>query len=238
MASGPDALGGLLLAAARGYRHAGRHAYYYARCKFRFDPVYCAILREGLIASETRVLDLGCGQGLLLSLLVQAEKQFRLGNWPQGWPAAPEKLQLRGIERDARAARWAFASLAGQAVIETMDLRQASLPPCDVVVLLDVLQYLDAAQQLALLGKAQRSLSDGGCVILRVMDASAFFSITLAGDRLGTLLRGQPWSRYHVRPLREWVQVLSRMGFDCQAQPMSAGTPFRNVLLVARRRAS
>jgi hypothetical protein len=36
------------------------------------------------------------------------------------------------------------------------------------------------------------------------------------------------------RTLAEWVARLQSLGFEVQSQPMSAGTPFANVLLVAR----
>jgi hypothetical protein len=35
------------------------------------------------------------------------------------------------------------------------------------------------------------------------------------------------------RPLTAWVQQLQSLGFDVNAVPMSQGTPFANVLLVA-----
>jgi cyclopropane fatty-acyl-phospholipid synthase-like methyltransferase len=200
----------------------------------RFDPVFLTILRKGLIPGGARVLDLGCGQGLLLSLLSEAGRRRR--DSPSGCPAVSPPLQLFGIERDPRAAQWARASLAGRATIETADLRQAYLPHCDIVVLLDVLHYLSTDEQRALLQRVANSLSNEGRILLRVFDATARPSLTLVCDRIGTLLRGQAWPRYHVRPVREWRQLLAEIGFDSEAQTLVAGTPFRNVLLVAKRR--
>jgi hypothetical protein len=42
----------------------------------------------------------------------------------------------------------------------------------------------------------------------------------------------------HVRDKAEWIGMLERMGMGVEAEPMSAGTPFANVLLVARRGAA
>jgi hypothetical protein len=35
---------------------------------------------------------------------------------------------------------------------------------------------------------------------------------------------------------REWQEVLAAGGFQCEATPMSAGTPFANIMLIARSR--
>jgi len=51
---------------------------------------------------------------------------------------------------------------------------------------------------------------------------------TLRGHRLGTL---------YCRPLSAWLDALDKLGFVVEAQSMSEGTPFANVLLVARLRA-
>jgi 2-polyprenyl-3-methyl-5-hydroxy-6-metoxy-1,4-benzoquinol methylase len=64
----------LLDAACEPYRNAGRFAYYFARGKLRGDPVYRAILESGLLLGRARVLDLGCGQGLLAAWLRAAER--------------------------------------------------------------------------------------------------------------------------------------------------------------------
>jgi hypothetical protein len=36
------------------------------------------------------------------------------------------------------------------------------------------------------------------------------------------------------RPLADWVHALERRGYVVQALPMSAGTPFANVMIVSR----
>ena len=52
------------LASAR-YRSCGRFAYHFARGKLLGDPAFPHLLEQGLIGRGARVLDLGCGQGLL-----------------------------------------------------------------------------------------------------------------------------------------------------------------------------
>ncbi len=47
-------------------------------------------------------------------------------------------------------------------------------------------------------------------------------------------LRGHRLERLHSRPLEEWQRALEALGFRHEARPMSEGTGFANVLLVAR----
>jgi hypothetical protein len=48
-----------------------------------------------------------------------------------------------------------------------------------------------------------------------------------------TRIRGHRVSPTWGRPLDEWMALLQRLGFSAQSIPMSKGTPFANVLLVA-----
>ena len=79
----------LVAAVERRFARSGSFAKYYARGKLRHDPVYFALLERGLVPDGARVLDLGCGQGLLLALLLEAGAAARAGRWPEGWAAAP-----------------------------------------------------------------------------------------------------------------------------------------------------
>ena len=80
------------------YRRAGRFAYQFARGKLGSDPVFRAILEQGLLKDRTRILDLGCGQGLLAAWLAAAQRSFDAGQWPKDWPPVPRPTSTRGIE--------------------------------------------------------------------------------------------------------------------------------------------
>jgi hypothetical protein len=47
-------------------------------------------------------------------------------------------------------------------------------------------------------------------------------------------MRGQRLPPYHHRSLADWTAMLHSFRFAVEAEPMSEGTPFVNVLLTAR----
>ena len=225
----------LLDAACEPYRNAGRFAYYFARSKLRTDPVYRAILESGLLLGRARVLDLGCGQGLLSAWLRAAERCYDRGSWPPAWPPAPRALATRGIElmgRDVKRARRALGALSE---ILQADIRNAAFGAADAVVILDVLHYLAPRAQLEVLQRVRAALPPRGLLLLRVGDAGGGlrFHYGRWSDNLVMLLRGRPWVSQHCRSIAQWRVLLRECGFDSETQPMSRGTPFANVLLIA-----
>lgn len=226
----------LVHAAAAPYRNVGRYPYHFACGKLGYDPVFPALLSRGLIPDGARVLDLGCGQGCLEALLIAARRQYDAGIWPAGWPAPPQDLRLHGIELQDRVANWGRAAFGDQANVVTGDLNDIALPDADVVVILDVLHYLDRQAQGRVLGRIVRALRGGGLLLFRIDDAGAGlpFLVTRLADMASTLVRGQGSPQRHSRPASEWKALLESAGFQVVIDPMSSGTPFANVLLTGR----
>jgi len=227
----------LFAAAARRYAPAGRFARHFARGKLAGDPVFATLLRRGLIPDGARVLDLGCGQGCLLALLVAAREQHRAGGWPAGWPPPPAGLALSGIEFRARDVARARAALGGAATVEIGDLRTAALPPADVVVLMDVLHYLEPEAQDRLLARIAHALGAGGLVVTRVGDPAAGLAAAAswAIDQAVAIARGQGLHRFHRRRVADWIAALERHGFAVASEPMNGGPLFANVLLLGKK---
>jgi len=224
-------------AATRPYIEAGKYAWHSARGKLRHDPVFFSLLRRGLLPERGNLLDLGCGQGVLLSLLKAAKAQYLAGLWPQGWPAPPLNLDLRGIELREERVKAAHCALGGGAQVDQRDLRDFDFRPCSVIVMLDVLHYLGAGEQQRVLEKAARSLEPAGVLLVREADAGAGFpfQVTKWSERIAEAGRGRLRDSLHFRSSREWVAALENLGLGVQVEPVSGGTPFANVLFIARK---
>jgi SAM-dependent methyltransferase len=225
----------LLDAACEPYRNAGRFAYYFARGKLRIDPVYRAILEFGLLLGRARVLDLGCGQGLLAAWLRAAERCYDCGSWPRSWPPAPQSLSTRGIELMARDVERAHCALGPASQVAQADIRSAAFGAADAVVILDVLHYMTPHAQREVLQRVRAALPARGLLLLRVADAGGSLRFRYGQwiDTLVMLWRAHAIVAQHCRSVAQWRLLLQECGFDSEIRPMSRGTPFANVLLIA-----
>jgi SAM-dependent methyltransferase len=208
-------------AASARYRAAGRFAEGFARGKLRGDPVFRHLLEARLIPEGARLLDLGCGQGLLAALLTSA--------------STPRIASYRGIELMARDVARAHRALGSACGVELGDIRRAGFGAADAVVILDVLHYLAPAEQDDVLRRVREALRGGGVLLLRVGDADAGLPFRLSNwvDWTVALARGHGATRFHCRGVAQWRAALEALEFNVRTEPMSRGTPFANVLLCA-----
>jgi SAM-dependent methyltransferase len=226
----------LLDAAAAPYLPAGHFAWHFARGKLGGDPAFLGLLERGLIPDNARILDLGCGQGLLASWLLSARALFEAGHWPAHWPAAPKPMAYRGVELMPCDMRRARRALGERAEFVLGDIRTADFGKPDAVVILDVLHYIDYSAQDDVLLRVRDALVPAGVLLMRVGDADGGLPFRISNwvDHLVTFARGYRLSRLYCRSLRDWQALLRQLGFTVESVPMSRGTPFANVLLVAR----
>jgi SAM-dependent methyltransferase len=226
-------------------------AWEFARGKLRNDPVYRAAVYEELLgdvvpanapASDhpTVLVDVGCGQGLMLALLSEVRHDVRNGRWSGPAPRVFDRMV--GIETRARVAGYARVALGDEAEILTLDARSARLPAADVVLLFDVLHLMPAADQDSLLASLVSALRPGGVLIIRDADAAAGwrFAVVRAGNWLKAMAVGQWRQSFHFRTTEQWTACFAQLGLKAEARQMGRGTPFGNVLfrLVADERAA
>jgi len=217
------------------YLAAGRFAWYFARGKLRGDPVFAGLLEHGLIPGNSHLLDIGCGQGLLASWLLAANAMQNDGLWPSHWPSPPKPRSIRGIDIMAGDVERAQSALGHAATFTTGDMCKTGFGKADVIVILDVLHYVNMAAQNDVLLRARNALTPGGTLILRVGDASGGlpFKFGVCVDYVASFVRGHRNVRLHCRTLPDWCAALADLGFNIRKLPMNKGTPFANVLLVA-----
>ena len=222
--------------ASEPYRRSGRFGWHFARAKLSRDPVFRALLERGDIPAHARVLDIGCGQGLLASLFGACDELVRRGAWPAEWASPPTGARYTGIEimpRDVQRAMAAIGTLPSSPQVICADMRDADLPAVDTVVILDALHYVNHEAQTTLLRRVHAALAPRGRLLLRVGDAanSRAFAVSHWVDRAVSTMRGQRLPPLFGRQLAEWTVLLQGIGFHVNPRPMSRGTPFANVLL-------
>ena len=121
--------------------------------------------------AREHVVDLGCGYGMALCFAAFRDSGRRL------------------VGCDLNAHRIAVAQQALRAFnaeVSVDDVRSYALPPAGLILILDVLQYLSAEDQLALLKRCCAALEPGGRLIFRVHDRERGLrsALTLGLDRL------------------------------------------------------
>ncbi|MBL9002817.1 MAG: DUF2062 domain-containing protein [Myxococcales bacterium] len=208
----------LARAAAR-YRGAIPRYRFYARMKYRLDPVYRELLSR--IPPGAHTVDVGCGQGLLGTALAE------LG----------EGRSCHGIDWDAvkiAAAQQAAASRSA-VTLQTGDARTAELPACDAVALIDMLHYYDADTQRVLLARASSALRPGGQILLRETDPERASGRTRFFERLMVYFGWNRAPQVHYRPLSALRADLEALGLAVEQCDVAGSTHPGNVLLQAQK---
>jgi len=204
-------------------RYDGHLQRCYVRGKLASDPVYVAS-GAVLAGSTLPLLDIGCGIGLLGQYLHTQGRQ------------AP----YLGLDRDARkiATGQRAARRAGLATM--VDLRCADvldLPPTrGDVALLDVLHYLPAADQLALLQQAALHLAPQGHLIIRnvLREGNWRFHATRVEEFLLQASGWIPGGVQHYPSAVELREALEAAGLLVRIEALRGRTPFNSYLIVAQ----
>lgn len=206
-------------------------AWEFARGKLRGDPVYRAIACGGLLPSGGTIVDIGCGQGLMLALLAEAERHVAAGTWPPGRPLPPRFDARVGIELRTRAAQIARNALDGDAQIINGDIRTVPPIACRAALLLDVLHMIPKAAQEAVIAAAAAALDPGGVILVREADAAAGWRFTTVRfvNRTKAIVFGSWRQRFYFRTTAEWIACFADHGLSASVEPMTS-SPFANVL--------
>lgn len=176
--------------------------------------------RTGDLASGT-VVDLGCGYGMALSFTACDDSSRR----------------LIGCDLDAHriaVARQALGSL--NADLSVADVRTFDLPPAGLILILDVLQYLTADEQLGLLKRCCAALVPEGRLIIRVHDRERglWSAITMAFDRL-IFAYGRADTRPLMLAAADYHSVLKNAGMQVEERRFRNRLPLAHILFIAKK---
>jgi uncharacterized protein (DUF2062 family)/SAM-dependent methyltransferase len=191
----------------------------YVRWKLRLDRIFGLLAAENL--GSGTVVDLGCGYGMALGFAAFGESGRR----------------LVGCDLDAHRIAVAREALSRMnADLSVADVRRLELPPAGLILILDVLQYLPADDQQALLQRCCSALAPQGILIFRVHDRERgpWSTITMAFDRLIFAC-----GRAGVRPLMlsaaEYHSVLENAGMQVEQRRFRNRLPLAHILFIAKK---
>ncbi|HYD33514.1 MAG TPA: class I SAM-dependent methyltransferase [Methylophilaceae bacterium] len=222
-------------AATDPYHASDWYAPWFARVKLRIDPAFSTILQQGLIPDGSRLLDLGCGQGLLASCLLAAHALARKGCWPKDWTPPPHLSSIKGIDSVPLDVQRGQQALGDQADLRVADICTAEFDKSDVIVILDVLHYIDYEAQEDVLRRVKQALSPNGRLILRVGNAAGgiWFKTSYWYDRMVWFVRVHKDNPLYCRSLDNWMATLTSIGFDTRQIQMNRGISLSNTMLLA-----
>ena len=228
----------VLMAAADRYLQGGIVAWEFGRGKLRGDPIYQEVLSGRLLHSGEMLVDIGCGQGLMLAALAEARRRSAAGTWPARAAPPPVFDHLVGIELRPRIARLAAHALDGEATIHGDDATRVEVGPASAILLFDVLHMMSAGQQESLLRSLAPRLLPDGTILVREADAGggSAFQFVRFGNRLKAIATGNWRQRFVFRSRADWQRLFESIGLEVTVRDMSAGTPFANVLFALRPR--
>ncbi len=191
----------------------------FVRWKLRLDRIFELLAAENL--GSGTVVDLGCGYGIALCFAAFDDNRRR----------------LVGCDLDAHrvaVARQALGNL--NANVTVADIRQFELPPAGLILILDVLQYLPAAEQQDLLKRCCSALAPEGILVFRVHDRERGLRsvIAMAFDRLIFAYKGVGF-RPRILSIAEYRGALENAGMQLEERRFHNRLPLAHVLFVARR---
>ena len=193
----------------------------YARGKLGSDPIAEQLVAHGRASGGFgEVVGVGCGRGQMGILLLEAGVATSVVgvDWDEG------KLE------DGRKA---CGDLPMK--FEKADVREVAPPPCDTLLLIDVLHYLTDKKQLEVLERCMHSARKR--VVLRELDPDRGWrsATTRVQEAVTTFFGYNVGERVRVLPIASFTEVLARGGFSASVEPSWGKTPFSNVAVFAER---
>jgi predicted exporter/SAM-dependent methyltransferase len=139
----------------RRFRTVEAYPRMFARCKLRLDPLFDDLPRMLAARKEIKtIVDIGCGYGIPACWCLERFQEARIA----AIEPDPERVRIAALalgERGTVAQGWA------------PEMPPLSAAPVDVVLLLDMLHYVDEATAAELFRRSFQLLAEGGLLVAR-----------------------------------------------------------------------
>lgn len=199
------------------YKPVSRWESFYLKTRWRLCPFE---LIESCIPRKGRVLDFGCGYGMLGNFLAER---------------SPERTVV-GVDLNSMRIGVARRSVRERTNIRFHlgDVESLATSPFDAAVMTDVLHHIEDQKVEILLRKVCTCLGESGLLAVLDVDRKPFwkFCITYAIDSLLN-----PTDRLYYRPVRRIEEILMGAGMQVERViPADEGLPLADVLLLCRKK--
>jgi SAM-dependent methyltransferase len=203
------------------FRGRGLAARLYLAVKLRICPVRRV---ETYVPPQGKVVDLGCGSGLMAALDMLGSERRRV----VGFDLDPDKVSAARRLKD----RWPSLEF------HEADLVALHVPDAGAVTIVDVLYLIPYAQQEDILKKSYEALPPGGVLLLKEMDtrprwkyAWNYLQETLAVRIIGFTLG----SGFYFRSRDDYRRILEGLGFQVETVPLDRHYWYPHILFVCRK---
>lgn len=189
---------------------------------FVLDYTYIA----GHIPPAAKVIDVGCGYGILPNYLALSD---------------PESY-VKGIDIDADRISKANQTTGTRKniVFEIGDFMRSDLTQFNVVVAIDLMHYFDFDQQDRIIDRVGTALNSGGTFIFRQPDTAPkwryYWNYLHEFIMVGSNITKTNSQKLYFRSSNITMLVLDKAGFDVSIYPNTSIFPYSDTLFICRKR--
>ncbi len=186
----------------------------YIRLRYRLCPFNKI---ESFVPKAGRILDVGCGYGLLANLI----------------SLRSAKREVFGIDSSSKRINVARGTIGARKNIqfELKNSDDIDLAKYDAVVMSDFLHHLSYHKQEELIKRVYEGLSYGGILIIQDIDTKPSWKYSFA--YLIDVIFNLEVSNY--RSLNNFVEMLTKIGFKVRSERIDKGVPLPDVIYICRK---